>query len=74
MKRTCFAAENLLEAWYWRLHSFMPTNPNWDEMLMMDPPPPALRISAMACRAPRNTPLALMSITRSQSATVVSSM
>ena len=62
-----------LDAWYWGLLSFMPTSPNWDDMLMMEPPP-AFRISGMAARAPRNTPLALMSITRSQSATVVSSM
>ena len=43
-----------------------------DEMFTMEPPP-ALRISGMAAFVPRNTPLALMSITKSHSSEVVSS-
>src|SRR3990172_5658752 len=55
-----------LDAWYWGLLSSIPTRPSWDEMLMMDPPP-AWRIAGIAALVPRNTPLALMSITRSHS-------
>ena len=42
-------------------------------MLMIDPPP-ARRMAGITLLVPRNTPLALMSIMRSQSSTVVSSI
>src|SRR5882724_4437114 len=62
-----------LEAWYCGLLLSVPTRPSWDEMLMIDPPP-ARRMAGMAAFVPRNTPLALMSIVRVQSSTVVSSI
>ena len=62
-----------LEAWYCGLLLSVPTSPSWDEMLMIDPPP-ARRMAGMTALVPRNTPLALTSIMRSQSSTVVSSM
>ena len=49
-----------------------PDQPSWEEMLMMEPPP-AWRIAGIAALVPRNTPLALTSITRSHSSAVVSS-
>ena len=41
-------------------------DPSWDEMLTIEPPP-AWRMAGMAARVPRNTPLALTSMTRSHS-------
>jgi hypothetical protein len=42
-------------------------------MLMIDPPP-AWRIAGMAAFVPRNTPLTLTAMMRSQAASVVSSI
>jgi hypothetical protein len=47
--------------------------PAIDEMFTIEPPP-ARRMAGMAYFVPRNTPLALTAITRSQSAAVRSSM
>ena len=62
-----------LDAWYIALLLSVATMPSWDEMLMMEPLP-AFRISGMAAFVPRKTPFALMSMTRSQSSTGVSSI
>src|SRR5206468_7983850 len=59
------------EAWYWGLLLSVPTSPSCDEMLMIDPPP-ARRMAAMTLLVPRNTPVALTAIMRSQSSRVVS--
>ena len=62
-----------LEAMYCGLDSLIATMPSCDEMLIIEPPPDRC-IAGMAYFVPRNTPLALTSITRSHSSTVVSSM
>ena len=61
-----------LDDWYSGLLLSIPTRPSCEEMLMIDPPP-AVRMAGIAALVPRNTPLALTSITRSHSSTVVSS-
>ena len=61
-----------LDALYTGLVEAWPISPDMEDVLTMEPPP-ARRISGMAALVPRKTPLALMSITRSHSSTVVSS-
>src|SRR5438876_2552837 len=51
------------EAWYCGLEVSTPTRPSWDEMLTIEPPP-ARRMAGIAARDPRNTPVALMFMTR----------
>src|SRR4029077_18329109 len=52
------------EAWYCGLEVSTPTRPSCDEMLTIEPPP-ARRKAGIAARDPRNTPVALMFMTRS---------
>src|SRR5437588_322604 len=61
-----------LEAGYIGLVMSVPTRPSCDEMLTMEPPP-ARRMAGMAALLPRNTPVALTSITRCHASSVVSS-
>ena len=49
----------------------LPTSPATEDMLTMEPPPLS-RMAGMAALVPRNTPLALMSITWSHSSAEVS--
>ena len=55
-----------------RLSAGVPTKPEVDETLIIEPPPD-LRIAWIAALVPRNTPLAFTAITSSQILSVVSS-
>src|SRR5882724_1167564 len=61
-----------LEAGYIGLVMSVPTSPSCDEMLTIEPPP-ARRMAGMAALLPRNTPVALTSITRCHASSGVSS-
>src|SRR5437879_6529907 len=61
-----------LEAGYIGLVMSVPTRPSCDEMLTIEPPP-ARRMAGMATLLPRNTPVALTSITRCHASSEVSS-
>src|SRR5256886_17677364 len=76
----CWMARDLVKsgtaplvALYAAVSPGLPTSPAVDEMLMMEPPP-ACRMAGIAHLVPRNTPLTLTAMIRSQSASLVSSI
>src|SRR5947207_13606398 len=80
LSRACWIAVDLVKsrtaplvAVYAAVSPGLPTSPAVDEMLMMEPPP-ACRMAGIAHFVPRNTPLALTAMMRSQSASLVSSI